>query len=101
MQISCSYKNNILWSFWSHLFMFVLFCVSWCIAFDFGDDYFSVSRNAALIDDDSFINSNFPIAADTNSIANLSQQCLQDIKTQIAALRDGLPWAIESKLNII
>ena len=48
-------------------------------------------------DDTSWINSNFPIAADSYSIANLSEQCLQDTMTQLAALRDRLPWAVESK----
>ena len=55
------------------------------------------SRN--LDDDDtSWINSNFPIAAaNSHSIANFSEQCLQDTMTQLAALRDRLPWAVESK----
>ena len=49
-------------------------------------------------DDDSWIKSNFPLAAESSLIGNLSEQCLKDIKTQMGALKNGLPWAVESKL---
>ena len=53
--------------------------------------------NKVLIGDDSFINANFPIIADsTDSIAKISEQCLKDTKTQLVALQSRLPWAVES-----
>ena len=63
----------------------------------------SISKSRALgNDDDSWISSNFPIIAAADFIAassNLSQKCLTDTKMQLAALQNGLPWAVESKFE--
>lgn len=62
------------------------------------------SRITDSADDNySWLNSNFPIhpTEDNNAIiiaANLSEQCLQDTRLQLASLRGELPWAVESKL---
>ena len=65
------------------------------LAYSNSDDAFGSNKD--LIDDDSFINANFPIISDsTDSIAKISEQCLKDTKTQLAALHNRLPWAVES-----
>jgi len=47
--------------------------------------------------DEEWIGSNFPIVADR--FLPLSEQCVNDTVSQLAALRNRLPWAIESKLR--
>jgi hypothetical protein len=47
--------------------------------------------------DKELIGSNFPIVADR--FLPLSEQCVNDTVSQLAALRNRLPWAIESKLR--
>ena len=43
---------------------------------------------------DSWIESNFPIA--TTEDNSINSNCFNDTMSQIAALRAGLPWAVES-----
>ena len=44
---------------------------------------------------DWWIESNFPIAIETNQ-HSITSNCFNDTLSQIAALRAGLPWAVES-----
>ena len=45
-------------------------------------------------DDNLWIDFNFPIAAGD---VNVSEQCLHDTRMQLSALRDDLPWAVQSQ----
>jgi len=67
----------------------------------------AISSRIALADDGNFswLNSNFPIyfplEDNTNkaiiiAAGNLSEQCLQDTRLQLDALRADLSWAVES-----
>ena len=50
--------------------------------------------------DDSWLKLYFPIAiaANLSSIPlKTNKKCLEDTNLQLTALRDGLPWAVESK----
>ena len=48
--------------------------------------------------DNEWLGSHFPIVVDP-FLLPLSEQCVNDTVMQLAALRNGLPWAIESKLR--
>ena len=48
--------------------------------------------------DTEWLGSHFPIVVDP-FLLPLSEQCVNDTVMQLAALRNGLPWAIESKLR--
>ena len=51
-------------------------------------------NSKTLIDDDLWIDLNFPIVSNGNAISN--EQCLNDMRTQLEALRHSLPWAVQS-----
>ena len=51
-----------------------------------------------LIDEDLWIDLNFPIVSNASAISN--EQCLNDMKTQLEALRHSLPWAVQSKYSL-
>ena len=56
------------------------------------------SLSSRTFDDDSWIGSNFPIVT-SPTVNQSNEQCVNDTKTQLAGIRDGLQWAVESKLS--
>ena len=59
-------------------------------------DYYCSSKT--LLDDDLWIDLNFPIVSNGNTVSN--EKCLNDMKTQLEALRHSLPWAVQSKYSL-
>ena len=55
-------------------------------------------NSETLIDDDLWIDLNFPILSGASAVSN--EKCLNDMRTQLEALRHSLPWAVQSKYSL-
>ena len=49
-----------------------------------------------LLNDNLWLDFNFPIVAASDASRVVNQQCLNDTKMQLEALSDALPWAVQS-----